>query len=373
MAVDLLSKAGVQLDIEFYVVKYIKPLVENSWLIIGCTLTGFLLALPVSLLSSPQYRSFATVLVEAPRARMVSKVTEKIGASPADKSYILAEAEQLKSGSFVTEVYKILPDECREDLDISLQLGDQVILGLGAFLKHTPLVLPILLIKKFKKSENKSARERQQKIIRLHNLVNRMDIKTKTSSGLVKITATAMKPEIAMIMVKSYLDVWGALNLEDNKRYIKRELAFAREQRKSYYNQLKQAESMLLDFKKKYEIPPPVTSVTDPEIQSRLEVLQNKVDSAKERYKQLDDIFLELNRKEKTVVSNIKVVITPQIPMYPSRTIRGNILLIGFFIGLLTGVVPILLWDYYNETIRHERDITDTMDVPILGNLPYVK
>jgi uncharacterized protein involved in exopolysaccharide biosynthesis len=112
--------------------------------------------------------------------------------------------------------------------------------------------------------------------------------------------------------------------------------------------------------------------VTDPEIQSHLDVLQNKVDSAKERYKRQDEIFWELSRKEKTVVNNIRVIKIPQIPCYPSSTLRGKIIFFGFAIGLLIGTVPILLWDYYNGTIRHKRDITDTTDISIIGNISKV-
>ena len=370
MADDLLAPTKKQPEIQYYIAKYFTPVLDNVWYLVACSIIGVLLALPLSMLTHPEYNSSATVMVEEPRAKMVSKVTEKISVRPASKAYILAEAEKMKSGFFMGELLKILPEQTLKDLDVSLEFRDQILSSFVACLKRTPIAFLLRLVERKGNDNAQQKDDRRKAAIRLINLAKRIDIRTKTSSGLVKITATATNPESAMIIVKSFLDVWSALNLEENKRYIKRELNFAKEQRKIYLAQLKRAEDELQQFKKKYEIPPMVTSVTDSQIESRLEVLYSKVESAKERYKKLDEIFLELNRKEKTIVNNIRVVKMPPLPRRPSRSIKSKIILIGFAIGVAMGIAPVLLWDYYNGTIRHERDITDTLDLPIIGEIP---
>jgi len=374
MAVDPLNLETKQLDIHFYIAKYVTPILENIWVVIGCTLAGVLFAIPLSLLTYPEYTSSATVMVEEPRAKMVSKVTEKISTRPADPAYIKAEVEKIKgAGFFITEVLKVLPDQCLEDLDISLEFPDQVISRSITLLEKSPAAFLVNLVKKIRETEKKEQKKDSEITEnRLIILSKRITFQIQARSGIIKISATTLAPETAMILAKSYLDVWSALNLEENKSFIKREIAFTKDQRKIYLAQLRLAETELLNFKNEYEIPPPVTSVTDPEIQSHLDVLQNKVDSAKERYKRQDEIFWELSRKEKTVVNNIRVIKIPQIPCYPSSTLRGKIIFFGFAIGLLIGTVPILLWDYYNGTIRHKRDITDTTDISIIGNISKV-
>jgi capsular polysaccharide biosynthesis protein len=109
------------------------------------------------------------------------------------------------------------------------------------------------------------------------------------------------------------------------------------------------------------------------ELQSQLDVLQNKVENAKEHYKRIDDIFLDLTRKEKSVVNNIKILNSPQVPIVPSKNMQFTIILMGLLIGAALGIAPILAWDYFRGNIRHKKDIFSAVNIPIIGRLPTIK
>lgn len=373
MADNLLDSSNEQLDPQFYIAKYFTPLIEKKWLVILCTIIGLLASIPLSLLTNPEYSSSATVQVQEPTAKLVSKVTDKITSKTGESAYILAEAEKMKSAYFSAEVLKVVPEALREDLDISMDFRRQVMANMASFFRFLPSTI---IIKQFKKITGRGGDDGQGKDnnpvtpARVDTLTKRVDIRTKTSRGMIRITARTFDPELAPVLVKSYLDVWTALNMEENKSHIKRELDFTKEQRRDYQLQFRQVEADLRKFKQDYQIPPSVTIVTDPELASQLEVLQTKVSNTKERYKRLDDIYLELSRKENAVVNNIKVINSPRTPLYPSKNIRGKIILFGILIGALIGIAPILLLDYYRGTVRHERDVSNTLDIPIIGEVP---
>lgn len=351
-----------QMDPQFYIAKYLSPILEHKWIVIVCTLLGLAIAVPVSFLIKPEYSSMATTLVEPPRAKMISKVTEEISSRTGNRAYITAAVERMHSSAFRTEVLKVIPEDLQTDLEIPL--------GVYGQLKN-------LLIPFIKKLLNKQtiAPTDQTDITpkKLDALSKRIAIRGNTGKGTIQITGTTYDQDMTTVLVQSYIDVWVALNMDANKSLIRHELDFTKAQLNDYKTQLKDAENELRFFKQKFEIPPALTSVTDLELQSQLDVLQNKLENAKERYKRIDDIFLELSRKEKAVVNNIKVINPPQVPLDPSKNMRIPIILLGVILGAAAGIAPILAWDYYRGNIRHKKDIYNAVDIPIIGKLPTIK
>jgi len=358
MADNLVNNSIEKLDFQLYIDKYLIPILENRWIVILCTLAGFLIALPLCLLVKPEYSSSATIQVEAPRANMVSKVTNKITTQTGSKSYVLGVSEKMKSASFMNEVLKVIPEALRKDLQIPTEIRKQILAGLSERFSFF--------------SEQESDKGNKTGSL-LSSLRKRVSIRTRSDRGMIQVLGRTFSAELAPVLVNSYLDVLTAINLEENKRYIKRELDFSKKQRRDYLVQFKQAEAKLIKFKKEYEIPPSLTSVTDPELQSQLEVMQNKVITARERYERLDDIVLELNRKAQAIVNNIQILNTPQIPLRPAQDSRIKMLLFGLVAGAAAGIAPILITDYVRGTIRHERDILAAIDAPIVGHIPFIE
>ncbi len=342
--------------------KYFSPIREHKWLVLLTTLLGLGIALPVSFMIQPQYSSTATTQLETARAQMISKVTEEIASRTGDKNYITAAIERMNSTAFRTEVFRILPDKLQKDLETPLEVSGQLKKKLKPYLNKLLNKDPTLTREKITITP--------ERLDMLHKRVLITGIPTK---GIIQITGTCFAQEMATVLVQSYIDIWVALNMETNKSLIRHELGFTRTQRDEYFRQLKESEKKLRLFKQKFEIPPALSSVTDMELQSQLDVLQNKVSNAKERYKKIDDIYLDLVRKEKAVVNNIKVINPPQSPLEPSRNMRIPIILIGLLLGAAAGIAPILLLDYYRGTIRHNNDVTSAVNIPIIGKLPTIK
>ncbi|MBU0944202.1 MAG: hypothetical protein KJ804_13400 [Proteobacteria bacterium] len=351
-----------QLDPQFFIAKYCSPILEHKWIVLFTTMLGLAMAIPVSLLVQPEYSSTATTQLETPRAKMISKVTEEISSSTGDRAYITAAVERMQSSAFRTEVLKVIPDRLQTDLEMPLSVQGQL------KSKVIPYIKKIL-----KKETPVSADQNPITPERLARLSKRIELRGDTGKGTIQITGRTFDQEMTTVLVKSYIDVWVALNMETNKSLIRHELEFTKDQREEYHTLLKDAENELRLFKQKFEIPPALTSVTDMELQSQLDVLQNKLENTKERYKRIDDIFLELSRKEKAVVNNIKVINPPQVPIVPSKNMRIVIILAGFILGAASGIAPILAWDFYRGNIRHKKDVKSAVAIPIIGNLPTIK
>ena len=351
-----------QFDPQFYLAKYLTPVVEHKWIVLLTTFVGLGIAIPISLLINPEFSSTATTQVEAPRAKMISKVTEEIASTTGNRAYITAAVARMNSSAFRTEVLKVIPEPLKNDIETPLSVQGQILTKLIPYAK-----------KILKKETTASSDTNKITPERLNRLSKRLTIKGNAGKGTVEITGTTFAQEMATVLVTSYIDVWVALNMDANKSLIRHELEFTKAQRDDYQKQLKDAEKELRLFKQTFEIPPALTSVTDMELQSQLDVLQNKLSNTKERYKRLDDIFLELSRKEKAVVNNIKVINPPQSPLQPSKNMRIPIILLGLLLGAAAGIAPILAWDYYRGNIRHKNDIYSAVNIPIIGKLPTIK
>ncbi len=361
-----INQQGIQepVDPQFFIAKYLSPVLEHKWIVVVCTLLGLAIAVPVSFLVEPQYSSTAVTQLETPRAQMISKVTEEISARKGDSTaFITAAVERMHSSMFKTEVLKIIPKRLQVDLETPLGVPGQLKIKLKP------------IIKKLLKMETASETPSNTSITpaRLDKLSKRVEIVGDTRRGIIQITGTTFAQDMTTVLVQSYLDVWVAMNMETNKSLIRHELDFTQSQKDDYFLKLKEAEKELRSFKQTFEIPPALSSVTDMELQSQLDVLQNKVANAKERYKRIDDIFLDLSRKEKSVVNNIKILNLPQVPIEPSKNMQLQIILIGLLFGAALAIGPILALDYFKGNIRHKKDIASAVNIPIIGTLPVIK
>jgi len=351
-----------QFDPQFLIAKYLSPVLEHKWIVMIFTILGLSISVPISFVIQPEYSSTATTQLETPRAQMISKVTEEITSRTGDKNYITAAVERMNSSAFRTEVFKILPKQLLDELETPL--------GIMAQLKKkaSPYIRKVLQLETLPDTDNTRPTPE-----RLDQLSKRIIIVGRSREGIIQITGTTFAQEMATVLVQSYIDIWVALNMETNKSLIRHELGFTETQKDEYFKQLKDSEKELRLFKQRFEIPPALSSVTDMELQSQLDVLQNKVTNTMGRYKRIDDIYLDLVRKEKSVVNNIKIINPPQTPLSPSKNMQIPIILIGLLLGAASGIAPILAWDYYRGNIRHKKDIYSAVNIPIIGKLPTIE
>jgi len=366
-----------QIDISFLTAKYLTPILERKWLVIAFFISGTIVSLTLSSFIKPEFYSIASLLVQEPRSKISSgaQKTNPMVPRTADETYVLSEAESLRSIPLVTEVLTILPEKAREDLDINLDPYEQIITGLKNAVKNW-LGLKRLFSSATpgaRKSISVSADETTKE--RIAALQKRVIIKSKSKNAMIWITATSANKNVAPIIVKSYISVWMARNLEENKKAIRIEKAFALEQRDTARNHLDEAAKKLTEFRNYYEIPPyvnPETGLGDMELQSEFQRLQGQVKGAKERFDYLDQVFLRLQMEEAGIAENIKLLDSPTSPGDPSKTVKYEILLAGILGGLGVGIAIVLGLDFLKSPIRHEKDITTSVEVPIFGHIPKI-
>ncbi|MDZ7697302.1 MAG: hypothetical protein U5R49_10385 [Deltaproteobacteria bacterium] len=342
-------------------------------MIISMFISGVLISFVLSSFIKPEFYSIASLLVQEPRSKISSDSTKNpMVPRTADQTYVLSEAESLKSTPFIKEVLSILPEKAKKDLDINLDPYEQIINGLKRTVNKR-ISLKGRDDSQPSEKEGISSAEREQK--RIASLQRRVIIKSKSKNAMIWITARSANPEVAPLIVKSFISVWMAKNLEDNKRAIRVEKRFALEQRNMARKNLKEAAKALMDFKEHYEIPPYITpeaGLGDMELQSEFERLQSELNGAKERFEYLDRIFLKLQMEESGIAETIKVLDAPNSPGLPSKTKKQEILLMGVLGALAVGVGIALGLDFVKSPIRHEKDITSAVDIPILGYVPRI-
>lgn len=364
------------IDISFLRQRYLVPVLEKKWMIIALFISGLGVSFALSTFIKPEFYSIASLLVQEPRSKISSDATKNpMVPRTADQTYVLSEAESLKSTPFVTEVLRILPEKAKKDLDINLDPYEQVVTGLkntakkwlglkGQGASPTP-----------EKDQGGPMPSPDREKSRTSSLEKRVIIKSQSKNAMIWITARSVDPSVAPMIVKSYISVWMAKNLEENKKAIRVERKFALEQRNTARKHLKEAAKALMDFKEYYEIPPYVTpeqGLGDMELQSEFERLRSELKGAKERFEYLDRIFLKLQMEEAGIAETIKVLDAPTSRGAPSRTKKQEMLLAGILGSLGIGIGIALGLDFLKSPIRHEKDITSAVDIPILGHIPKI-
>ena len=345
-----------QLDISMYIAKYAIPVLERKWIVLGCFLTGLILAIVVNVFIKPEFISQTTLMVDEPRSE-ISRVKQDYEAPKrAGGAYVAAEEEKLKSLSFAAEVLKILPDTVKNDLKKHIGLLSQIKKGVKNLVgikskAPSPLAMRRELIGEIKK---------------------RIEIKTSRGLGLIWITATTFSQEIAPLLAKSYIDVCLATNLEKNKEGISGERKFAEKQRNQAYQQLQKAEQTMLDFKALYEIPGDFEAARDIQIQIQLERLKATLSMNKEHFIYLDKIYFHNQMKEAGITGNIRVISPPAFPLAPSKKTITRLTAMIITGSLMLGIGIAILLDFIRGSIRHESDIINISHIPVLGHIPKI-
>ena len=345
-------------DSQYYIAKYLVPVWEHKWIVLFSTVLGLILATLVSMVIKPVYRSYAitqlerSILEPADMRRRDSKAVNRVNLAIA--------VEKMHSTAFERKVLSVIPERLYEDLNVPLGIGGQIKNKVAPYIKN--------LI-----GYERTVPPDKQKLQLLARLGKRVDIKAINSKGAIIITGSTFAQDLAPVLVQSYIDVWIAFNLEANRDMIQKQLAISKVQLADYQEQLKDAENELRLFRQEYQISSAVITVTDPELQTQLEILHSKKVNAQARYEKLVDLTLELERQLNAVSNNIRVINPPHEPLVPAKDLRSVIILLGFILGGAVAIGAILGWDYYNGTIRHRKDILDAVDIPLIGSLPEIK
>ena len=74
-----------------------------------------------------------------------------------------------------------------------------------------------------------------------------------------------------------------------------------------------------------------------------------------------------------STISNTRVVQEALPPSTPVKPKRKLIVLIGFMLGLIMGVLQAFIRHFFDNTIKHQEQIEKLTDIPLYGTLPLIK
>ncbi|MFC1885121.1 hypothetical protein ACFL2O_10155, partial [Thermodesulfobacteriota bacterium] len=206
----------------------------------------------------------------------------------------------------------------------------------------------------------------------LFEMRKRVKVDSIPRSGIVTIEAGSIDRDVSPMILKSMIDVWLALNLEDNKREISAKSEFALEQRNQAQEAYLQAEQEMIRFKKSYGIPADFKVFRDVELQLQMERLEARLNHAKERLDFIDKTYVATRMKEAGIVGNLKVIDAPSYPVDASKKPETRVLISGIALGLILGIGLALLLEFIKGPIRHESDLYIGAPLSVLGSLPKV-
>lgn len=344
-----------QWDFSLYIAKYLVPVLERKWMVLIFFALGLVGALVINSLIKPEYVSRATLLIEEPRTRYSPSLRgDELLSYRVQSEYVIAEVEKLKSGTFAAEVLKILPDNVKKDLRESLGLSTQVF---ASFLGQ-------------EEGASEGSVNRDQLLLEMKN---RVKVDSVPRSGIVTIEARSIDQDAAPILIKGMIDVWLALNLEENKKEIRAKSEFALEQRNQAQEDFLKAEQEMIQFRKEYGIPADFKVFRDIEIQLQTERLQERLDQARERLDFMDKTYVATKMKEAGIMGNIKVIDSPSYPVDASIKPETRVLVSGIALGLILGIGLALLGEVIKGPIRHESDLYIGAPLEVLGSIPKVE
>lgn len=98
-------------------------------------------------------------------------------------------------------------------------------------------------------------------------------------------------------------------------------------------------------------------------------------DSDPEFAKNLVDKVAEVFQKkavEIMKVENIQVIDRAMVPNAPAKPNKLIYLAISFFVGLLAGTIVVVLYEFFDSTIKTPNDVIKYLDISVIGTIPVL-
>jgi len=99
-------------------------------------------------------------------------------------------------------------------------------------------------------------------------------------------------------------------------------------------------------------------------------------DSNPQKAKDLTNEFAEVFKikiKELMKVDNIEIIDWARFPNSPTKPEKKKDVILAGFVGLLTSLCSIFLFEYLDNTIKTSEDVEKYLELPVLGTIPKMK
>ncbi|MCI5166107.1 MAG: hypothetical protein D3903_08410 [Candidatus Electrothrix sp. GM3_4] len=357
-------------DPQYFIVKYLIPVLEHKWFVIFCIIVFLTITVSLSLLVKPEYSSSATVQLKKLETKSqkddpgIGRVD--IGQVVDDTPIFDTAIAIMQSSTFRTKIVGSFDDHLKTELELPLAPPGQIIDSLSFLIKK------ILKLERNLSTNEKLKLENKEKQIQLSRLSGRINLRSSPKTGTMKITSRAFEPKIASLLVDRYIAQWTEENINYIKKTIQDRLDVAHTQLKKDQAFLEEAVQKDLAYRKGIDIPIDRMIVPDPNMQIELNRLHLAITKATENTDNVNIVVQSLVRLSKSVRDNTIILDPSRVPFAPSADSRLIIVFLGLIMGVVSGVVPILALEFYHGYIRHEKDILLAVDIPIIGKLPNI-
>lgn len=317
---------------ESSVAKFTSVVVENEWAILFSFLLGILISLWIFFTVETVYVSRATTVIEEPRSK--SEELEEPGRHPgiASQGYVASEAEKLRSPAFHAKVLRITSEGVKEDFAKPLDKLPQI---LGKWIAPDEDLESI---------DEDSGLQFVRKGRLLTEMFDRLTVEEDVELGLISLTTKTHDPMIGPILLKSVVDVWQAVNLEENRKVVRARTRFAEQQRDEAHAKYLSSQEELAAFKKRYDISgtgPPA----DPTLQMQYDRLDTRAGIDRERFIDKDRALLDAREREAGVQGNIRLISPPAVPGTAEPDATWALMLTVVIVTTMLGIVVAFLMD----------------------------
>ena len=321
------------LDLSFY----FEALLKHWRLIIFIAFLGVIGAVMVNMLMQPRYKASVLMMIDRENSGKIDHVS--FGSWTSDEDYYRTQYQLLETRTLLEKVYK----------DLSLAQIPEFSEGWKT-LKNAFKTEPI------------------------------------TRSRLVNLTVSSYDPKLATKIINYLAQSFTEQNIK-NRLSMASEVLTALEAteqspaQKELLNSLPQIINS--DFikglkKEEMEVSSQLSLLlgkytnNHPEVialRKKLETIQKTIDRETKRL--LQSIKIDLSGQFSA--NNIRIIDDAVVPLRPYKPRKLLNIAVGFFAGILLGVIITFLLEFLDQTIKTSKDIEDKFKIPLLGFIPHEK
>ncbi|EOU1993303.1 capsular biosynthesis protein [Clostridium perfringens] len=203
--------------------------------------------------------------------------------------------------------------------------------------------------------------------------------------ALITIAATLVSAILSFFVIKPQYEATtklfiGKQESQDNNAYNNNDVMMYQQLMKTYAELAKTSDlvtkavkSADLDYNQK-DIKAILKNLNaTPSAETQILDLSFKGGNPKEVLKLTEALTNEFISESKELIpnGNVQVIQKPQLPENPVSPNKKLNILIAFVLGLMVGVGVVLLLEYLDNTFKSREDLENTLDLPIIGTIPY--
>lgn len=203
--------------------------------------------------------------------------------------------------------------------------------------------------------------------------------------ALITIAATLVSAILSFFVIKPQYEATtklfiGKQESQDNNAYNNNDVMMYQQLMKTYAELAKTSDlvtkavkSADLDYNQK-DIKAILKNLNaTPSAETQILDLSFKGGNPKEVLKLTEALTNEFISESKELIpnGNVQVIQKPQLPEKPVSPNKKLNIFIAFVLGLMVGVGVVLLLEYLDNTFKSREDLENTLDLPIIGTIPY--